>query len=211
MSRLRFNKVAAPTAPAGGKLEVYASLDTPSLIRTVNEANENNSLTDILNYSVAAQSIAAATRTYVTGSKIAVPVTKLKIGTILRWTFNITKTAAGIALSTYDIAFGTLGTTGDVARVSFTKPAGSAAADEGRIQIIAIVRGPLSASGIVVGEFTLIHNLASTGHAIIPCVVVNTVSGAFDVTTPTFVGICITSGASDVITIQLVAAEAINL
>ncbi len=162
-------------------------------------------------YSVAAQSPAAATRTYITGSKITVPVGKLRIGTIFRWHFNITKTAAGTALSTYDICFGTTGTTTDTARVSFTKPAGTGVADTGEISIYAVVRGPLSASGVVVGCFNMSHNLAATGHAIIPVVIVTIISAAFDVTTPTAVGICITSGASDAITIQLVTAEAINL
>jgi len=57
----------------------------------------------------------------------------------------------------------------------------------------------------------MLHNLAATGHAQIPCVVVNTISSTFDVTTPTNVGLCITTGAADAITIQQVTAEAINL
>src|SRR4029077_6065194 len=126
--------------------------------------------------------------------------------------FNMTKTAAGSALSTFDICFGTNGSTSDTARVSFTKPAGTAAADEGWVDIYATVRGPLSASGIVVGQFNLIHNLQNTGHALIPCVSVNTISGALDVTTANLIaGVCITSGASDAITIQMVQAEAMNL
>jgi len=211
MSRLRFNEVAAPSTPATAKVEIYASNDADPLIRVVDDAGKNNSLTNINNESVTSQSPVAETRTYIAGSNIKVPSTKLKIGTILRWTFNMTKTAAGVATSTIDIAFGILGTTGDTARVSFTKPAGSAAVDEAFVEIVAIIRGPLSASGVAVGEFVMLHNLAATGHAQIPCVVVNTVSGAFDLTTPTNVGICITTGASDAITIEQVTAEAINL
>jgi len=163
------------------------------------------------NFSVAAQAPDAATRTYITGSNLAFPVGALQIGTTFRWTLNLTKTAAGSAASTFDICFGTAGTTADTARVSFTKPAGTAAADEGRIVIEAIVRGPLSASGIVAGHFTMTHNLAATGHATIPCVDVQTISSAFNVLTPTNVGLCITSGASDVVTIEQVVAEAWNL
>src|SRR3989304_3965175 len=124
----------------------------------------------------------------------------------------MTKTAAGTAASTYDIAVGPAGTTADTARVSFTKPAGTAAADQGTIIIMAICRGPLSASGVFAGDFSLTHNLSATGHAVIPCVNVSTISGAFDVTTANLiVGVCITSGASDAITIQMVQAEAWNL
>jgi hypothetical protein len=123
----------------------------------------------------------------------------------------MTKTAAGVAASTIDVAFGTAGTVSDTARLSFTKPAGTAVADEATVEVIAIIRGPLSASGVAVGNFFMAHNLVSTGHATIPCVVVTVVSAAFDVTTPTYVGVCITTGASDAITIKQVTAEALNL
>lgn len=164
------------------------------------------------NYSTTSQSISATTRTYLTGSQITVPTAKLQIGTIIRWRFNMTKTAAGSATSTVDIAIGTNGTTGDSAIVSFTKPAGTAAADEAYCEVEMIVRGPLSASGIIVGEFIMTHNLASTGHAVIPVVVVNTVSSTFDVTTAGLkVGLCLTTGASDAVTIQQITAQSINL
>lgn len=162
------------------------------------------------NSSSAAQTPAAATRTYLVGSNLALPAGSLQIGTTFTWIFTMVKTAAGSAASTFDICFGTAGTTADTARVSFTKPAGTAAADDGRVIITAVVRGPVSASGIVAGHFTLTHNLAATGHAVIPCVDVTTVSSAFDVTLPTNIGVCITSGAADAITIDLVTAEVRN-
>jgi len=158
-------------------------------------------------YSTAAQTPAAATRTYITGSCISIPPSGLRVGNIFQWKFNITKTAAGIAASTFDICVGTAGTTADTARVSFTKPAGTAAVDEGWVEITAIVR-TIGATGVMVGEFRMIHNLAATGHATIPCVCVNTVSGAFDMTTANLkIGVCITSGAADAITIQQVMAD----
>lgn len=167
---------------------------------------------EVGNYSTTAQSIPAATRTYIAGSAITIPSSKMKIGSKFSWKFNMTKTAAGNAASTFDVCVGTLGTTGDTARLSFTKPAGTAAADEGFVIIEAVVRGPLSASGVMVGEFVMYHNLASTGHATIPTVCVNTVSGTFDVTTANLiVGVCLTSGASDDITVQQVSAQAFNL
>ena len=171
------------------------------------------------NFSTTSQAPAAATRTYLAGSAITVPAgfgtTRLRIGTFFKWQFDITKTAAGVAASTYDICFGTAGTTADTARVSFTKPAGTAAADVGIVTITAIVRGPLSASGIVTGNFQLTHVGGATGllgHCAEPAICVNTVSGAFDVTVANLiVGVCITTGAADAITIQQVIAEAVNL
>jgi len=163
------------------------------------------------NFSTASQAPAATTRTYITGSKITVPKNKLQVGTLFKWKFSMTKTAAGTASSTIDIAVGTAGTTADTARVSFTKPAGTAAVDEGWCEVYAIVRS-IGATGVMAGQFIMVHNLSATGHAAIPCVVVNTISAGFDMTVADlFVGLCITTGASDAITIQMCIAETENL
>lgn len=164
------------------------------------------------NYSTAAQTPSATTRTYIAGSSIVAPVAgKFKIGSTFRWRIQLTKTAAGTASSTFDICFGTAGTTSDTARVSFTKKAGTGVADTGFVEIMCTIRGPLSASCVAVGTFALVHDLNSTGHATTANVVVNTVSSAFDITAATTVGVCITSGASDAITIQQVIAEGSGL
>lgn len=199
-----------PATPASGRAQLYFDSVTKRL-SVKDDAGFVRSLATN-NFSTAAQTPAAATRTYIVGSNLAIPTNKLQIGTCFRWVFDMTKTAAGTAASTFDICFGTAGTTADTARVSFTKPAGTAVVDTGRVVIEAICRGPLSASGVVAGTFQLTHNLAATGHAVIPCVNVTTISSAFDVTTASLIaGLCITSGASDAITIQCVQAEAWNL
>lgn len=205
---------ASIATPASGVVALYNETDKLHRAKDANGFVHN--LSQFVNFSTTSQAPAATTRTYITGSQVALPAaSRLQIGTLLRWRWNMTKTAAGTATSTIDIAFGTAGTTSDTAQVSFTKPAGTAAADEAFCEVEAVVRGPLSASGIVSGEFTLIHNGfaagAGTGHAVIPCVVVNTISAAFNVLTPTFVGLCITTGASDAITIQQVTTEVFNL
>src|SRR3954464_2344691 len=55
------------------------------------------------NFSTASQAPVAATRTYINGTKLAVTKNKLQVGTMFRWKFNMTKTAAGIAASTIDV------------------------------------------------------------------------------------------------------------
>jgi hypothetical protein len=159
------------------------------------------------NLSVAAQAITAATLTQINGSLLKIPQGGLKVGTRIRWKFNVTKTAAGAAASTYAITFGTLGTTADTARVSFTKPAGDATADEANVEITAVVR-TIGATGVVLGNFTLTHNLAATGHATIPCVNVKTTSAGFDLRgEDQYVALVVTSGAADALTIDWCEAE----
>ena len=183
---------------------------TTGALTVMNSASYHRGL-GINNYSVASQAPAATTRTYITGSALTFAAGQLQIGTAFRWTFDVTKTGAGTASATVDIAFGTAGTTADTARVSFTKPAGTAVIDCGKFVIEAIVRGPIGGAGVVAGHMTLTHNLQTTGLANVPCVDVTTISAAFDVTTPTYVGVCITTGASDAYTMQLVMAEAWNI
>lgn len=210
MAETDFTNIADTSiaTPASGVTALFVGSD--KILRTKDDAAFCRSFKP--NFSTASQAPAATTRTYITGSNIAIPKNKLQIGTCFRWGFNMTKTGAGTATSTIDIAVGTAGTTADTARVSFTKPAGTAVIDEAWCHVYCICRGPLSASGIFAGQFTMIHNLSATGHAVIPCVVVNTISGAFDVTVADLiVGLCITTGASDAITIQMVQAEAWNL
>lgn len=201
--------MSAPTTPPASRSEIYFDSTTKQLT-TKDDAGFARS--HITNFSTAAQTPAAATRTYLVGSNLSIPTNKMQIGTCFRWVFDMTKTAAGTAASTIDICVGTAGTTADTARVSFTKPAGTAAVDTALVTVQAICRGPLSASGVFAGTFQMTHNLAATGHAVIPCVNVTTVSGAFDVTTANLiVGLCITTGAADAITIQCVTAESWNL
>lgn len=200
---------SVPVTPAAGQAALYVD-QVVKRVRMINDVGFVRG--EVNNFSIAAQTPAAATLTYLIGSSLPVPTSQLQVGTCFRWTFDITKTAAGIAASIYAIVVGTAGTTADTARVSFIKPAGTAVIDNGRIQIGAVCRGPISASGVMAGRFELTHNLTATGHAIIPCVNLTTVSAAFDMTIPNLVvGLVCTTGAADAITTQLMTAEAWNL
>jgi len=208
MAEIVLAETASVITPSAGNVKIYADTTGNPSVRFVDDAGNNRRLGALRNYSVVSQAPGAAARTYITGSRIDVPVNKLQVGTSFSWMFNMTKTAAGVAASTFDICVGINGTTADTARVSFTKPAGTAAVDEATVWINAVVR-TIGAAGVMVGEFTMVHNLAATGHAIIPCVSVNTISAGFDMTIANqIVGVCITSGAADAITIQMVQASA---
>lgn len=161
----------------------------------------------VKNQSVAVQTPAATVRTNIVGGNLPVPPAGLKVGTRLRWVWQMTKTAAGSAGSTVDVGFGPLGTTADAVVLSFAKPAGTAAADEARCTLECLVKS-ISATGALVGEFTLIHNLSATGHAAVPCVAVFTLSGAVDTTPQNGIfSLNLTTGAADAITISMVDAE----
>ncbi len=164
---------------------------------------------EVRNFSVAAQVIVAATRTQIIGTLLKIPDGGLKVGSMLRFVFDATKTAAGTAASTIDISFGILGTVADTARVSLAKALGTAAIDEGRFVVEAVVRS-VSATGVVVGTLTMTHRLAVTGLSVLP-VQETTISAGFDnrpaTLDPGFIALNITTGAADAYTIQMVKAE----
>jgi len=168
------------------------------------------------NASLSAQTPTAATLTQLAGSTIAVPNGKLRIGSIFRWKFDITKTGAGTATSAYHVRVGVNNTTADTAVLTFTKPLGTAVIDTGVIEIDAVCRGPLSASCIMAGIFNMRHNLVSTGHnttrATATPEISIVVSSGFDATVAgLFVSLSCTTGASDAITTQVMISEALNL
>jgi hypothetical protein len=199
----------AAGTPANGSALIYVDPTTRAL--SVRDGLTNYTRSQISNFSVAAQTPAATVRTYLVGSALAVPQHGLQIGTTLSWQISMTKTAAGSASSTFDICFGAAGTTADTARVTFTKPAGTAAVDEGTVTITAVVRS-IGTAGVVVGQFSMTHANASTGHLTTGSASVNTISAGFDLTVPNLiVGVCLTSGAADAVSVQLVTAQAVNL
>jgi hypothetical protein len=195
----------------------------------INEAGTSKKVTGTLlnawvggmlgNQSIADQAPAAATLTYLTGSNIAVPVGKLRIGSRFRWYLIGTKTAAGLTTGrAIHVRIGTAGTTGDTAVCTFTS-AGTPAAtvDTGVWEIIVTIRGPLSASCIASGGLTLNRGVgtAAAGGLLASGVNIENLqntSAGFDATVSNLiVGLSITTAAAEVITFQEVWVDASNL
>ncbi len=161
--------------------------------------------------SVVDQTINAATTAYLVGSDIAVPAAGLREGTVFRWLLSLSKTAAGTAVNTFDVRFGTAGTTADPSRLAFTTGPGTAAVDQGQISITCTVRS-IGASGIVQGLFAMQHELAATGLHNKASRIHLVTSGAFATNAADLiVGLSCTTAASTVLTFQQVAGEARNL
>lgn len=181
---------------------ITADLYLPQGVGTLAKGLNNHGATDLY--------LSASTRTYIAGSHLTIPASKMQVGTKFSWRFNMVKTAAGTATSVIDICVGTARSVADPAVCSFTKPAGTAAADEGFVIIEAVVKSIGAGSSVMLGEMVVMHNLASTGHMTIPIACVHNASGGTDDFTVSdlFVGLCITTGASDAITINQVSAQA---
>lgn len=164
------------------------------------------------NAATADQSIGASATAYIAGSALMFPANP-SVGTVLRWAISVAKSAAATATETWSIYFGANGSTADTSRVAFTGDTETAAADEARVDIIATIRGPISASCIVQGQFVMDNNLSTTGfsNTARKAQVRATQSSAFDITgLPLYAGIVLTTGASHAITIRQCVAEVVK-
>lgn len=161
------------------------------------------------NASIADQAIAAATLTQFTGSLIAIPPQGFQIGTTFRWTICCSKTAAGAAARTITIRIGTLGTIADAVVATFVSTAGTAAVDVAYINVILTVR-TLGAAATATAQQTLMHHQAITGFALVASNVITGTMATFNSTTAQqFISVAMTTGAAEVLTVQLCTAEVV--
>lgn len=199
-----------PTTPGAGNLIVYPDSSSKQLT-TNNENGRKLSLPGAITNWNTADVVANAANTYLTGSNLAVPQHGLQAGATFRWRLIMTKTAAGLAAPIWTVVVGTAGTTADTARLTFTGSAQTAVADNGEVEIWAILRNT-GAAGVLAGGLRMTHNLAATGFSTLAAQVLQNTSSGFDTTTASLiVGLCVNPGASGVWTHQVVAGEMQNM
>lgn len=201
-----------PATPAAGQAFLYPDSGTKKYAQK-NDTGFVETINGILNQAVASQTGFAAD-TYLVGSALAIPQHKLQIGTVFRWLFDVTKTAAGVAQPTVIARVGTNGTTADTARITFTFPAQTAVIDNGLIEVFATMRGPLSSVGILAGVARLTHNVVGqiTGLSTSESPILSVQSAGFDVTAAGLIaGLSVNGGASAAWTMQLVQSQMLNI
>lgn len=153
-----------------------------------------------------------ATDTYLTGSSLAIGG-RIKAGTHLRWRATFSKTAAGTAVPSIIVRFGTAGTVADASRCNFNAfTAQTAAADTGWFDIELSLSGS-SVSAVALATVTLWHKNTATGISTqAQQQMFNVTSAAFDTTGATLIaGVSVLPNTSAVWTFHSVAAEAFNL
>lgn len=160
MADLLLDVQANPITPAAGQIVICGNTTTKRLT-TVNDAGVIDTVGGLRNASTANQT-GFATDAYLAGSAITIPPALARVGTTYYLCFDMVKTAAGTAAAALIIRFGTAGTTGDAARLTFTFGAGTAAVDTGVFEVWAHWRN-VGASSVLVGVCRCTHALASTG------------------------------------------------
>lgn len=211
MADISLSTQGTPAAPGAGNLITYPDSSSKQL-STRNENGRCLSLDGVIRNWNTADVVANAADTYLAGSALAIPQHLLQVGATFRWRIGMTKTGAGVAAPAWNVRVGTLGTTGDAARLTLTSGAAqTAAVDTGAVDITAILRS-IGAAGVLAGNLELKHNGNTAGFATIPLVVVQAVSAGFDTTVASLiVGVSVNPGAAGVWTHQVIAAEVSNM
>lgn len=167
----------------------------------------------LYNQSLAAQGPGFAADSYLTGSAIAIPAGRLKPGSRYGLSFDVSKTAAGLAGPVLTLRFGSAGTAADPALVQLVFPAQTALADDGRIVLEATLRsaGPGTAAVLQVVA-SLAHTAASGGLSGSPAVIRRATSAGFNSTLANAqIGVSVNAGAGAAWTVSLVQAQIENL
>lgn len=195
-----------------------SQLDGTEIVPIVQSGSSRRTTTNLINrkvtnYSTAAQSVTASTLTNIVGSNLAVPTGNTIIAsTIFQWKVVISKTAVGTLATVFHVRLGTLGTTSDTAVLTFTMPAGTAAIDCMRVDIMMNVR-TTGASGVLQGTFATVKNAGTiVGWYNIPTLCITATSAATNLTTANLIAsVSVTTGATIVGTVNQVVSEVVNI
>lgn len=186
-----------------------ATTSTDGYLSSTDWNTFNNKTRQQFNNSTGTQAITANTVTYLTNS--AISTTNIKAGTVITWNISVTKTAAGTAAPAWTVRFGTNASTADTTILTFTGAAQTAAVDTGMITIQCIFRTVGSGtSAVLVGHYSLVHQLATTGLSTGQGGAFATSAGFNSTTASAFLGVTVNSGASAVWTVNQVFVKMEN-
>lgn len=215
MADILLDTQSPPATPAAGQAVLYVDNVSKKLSQK-DDTGKIDTLDDFINQSVAAQGAGFATDTYLTGSSIALQSAVPRVGTLYQCTFDVSKTAAGVAAPVIIVRVGTLGTTGDATRLTFTFPAQTAIADVGTFTVWALFRTVGAGTAAVLqGRSNLIHKGTATGLtglSIEPGPTLQVTSAGFDSTVANnIIGLSVNGGASAAWTVQMVESLISNI
>lgn len=167
--------------------------------------------------STAAQTLGTGD-TYLAGSQPqAFTAGRLKAGSYYRCVFDMTKTAAGVAVATMTLRMGTLGTTSDAAILTFTFPtAQTAAIDNARFMVTANMRSVgTGTSAVCAGTLYIERTNTTTGFLSTAglqfMAPIKVTSAGFNSATVTRIGLSINAGAASAWSTTTVQSDMKNL
>lgn len=172
----------------------------------------------IVNFKFSGATPVAATETVLDGSQIVLPAGGLQVGTRILWTVSLTKTAAGTSHTDFKIKSNTglvvaVGTTGGAATMAtFTGDTETAAADTAEWNIEMVVTAVNATTGAIKATLVASNALSVTGFFSVGVRSQFVAGTSLDTSADILsVGLSITTGTADAVTVNYVRAEATEL
>lgn len=162
MADILIDVESTPTTPSAGTAYIFVDNVTKKAT-SKNDAGTVDTLADTVSINTSTVSAAYATDTYIAGSGITMAPGAPKIGSQYYFTCDITKTAAGVATPTFNVRFGTAGTTADASILSYTFGVGTAVADTAIVELWGHFFQVGAATGAFRATMRITHLLAATG------------------------------------------------
>jgi hypothetical protein len=207
MADILLDNEAAPSTPASSKSIIWVDSTTKKQCHTDDSGVVHGLISSNYSASGVASVILGTSDAYITNSNLLLPAYGMQVGQLFRWYLNVSKTAAGTATPIIQVRIGTGLSTSDTSRLTMTGLAQTASTGGGGTLIIMVQVRTVSASGVIVGNFTVPHATFGSGQT------TTVVSSTFDNTSTIgtqSVGISINAGASSAWTIDSVRAELIQ-
>lgn len=211
----------ADSTPDDADIIPYVDLDGGGAGVHLNKKITFNELTAYLeqrgrqhNASVAQQAYSGNSDTYLVGSDVTIPTSRLQAKAKYRLRFDLAKTStAGTAGIVVNVRIGTAGTTADTSRGTLTFASQTAVADEGQVDLTVVFRTIGAGTSAVIRSTALLdHRLAVTGLCNVNSSVQSATSAGFDSTVAGLkIGVSMNVGASSVVNVNLVDAVLENL
>lgn len=188
MADILIDEQSVPTTPATGQGVIFSDNAASQLMYRDDSGRVWYGSGGVSSFSTSSQSPAAATDTYIVGSRIVLPTIGFQAGTRYRCRLSASKSTTGTAASVWSVRIGTAGSTADTARTSHTTVAQTAIADVAWFELNVILRN-IGASGVLQSTLVTTRNtgVAATGMAAVP--VQEVTSGTFDTTWTSGLGI----------------------
>jgi len=146
--------------------------------------------------------------TYVTGSKLFIPTSGLKVGMVYMVKLSLSKSGAGTAAPVWTVRLGTAGATTDASQWTHTGVAQTAVAETGYYELLCTVRS-IGASGVLQGSLTVARTggTAATGLASVPIAQVTGAAADKSWTSGQVIGLSINAGGSSAWTVTQCVAN----
>lgn len=173
MADILIDNQTTPTTPAASKSVLYVDATSKKFVQLDDSGKAQGLLSAVNSGSgVASQSIVTSD-TYLTSSGILIPACGMQVGQLYEWHIMVTKNATGTSAPVFIVQTGSAQSTADTDRLTLTGAAATAATGGGVIVVSVLVR-TVSATGVIVGNFTVPQLSFGAGQQ------TTAVSGTFD-------------------------------